>query len=93
MAHPSNITTGHTIDLYTKSGSIGLYSSLLTLIPDYQVTVAILTAGPEDSVIETAAEIAAKHLFQPCTNRHEKKRQGILQASILQMRLSTHRYC
>jgi hypothetical protein len=54
----SNITTGHTIDLYTKGGSIGLYNSLLILIPDYQVTVAILSAGPEGSVVNIAEIVA-----------------------------------
>jgi hypothetical protein len=52
----SNISTGHTIDLYTKGGNIGLYSSLLILIPDYQVAVAILTAGTEESVLNIVAE-------------------------------------
>lgn len=59
----SNITTGHIIDLYTKSGSIGLYSTLLILVPDYQVTVAILSAGLEGSVINTIAEIVAQTII------------------------------
>jgi CubicO group peptidase (beta-lactamase class C family) len=51
----SNISTGHIIDLYTKGGSIGLYNSLLILIPDYQVAVAILTARKEETVINAVA--------------------------------------
>ena len=56
----SNISTGHTIDLYTKGGSIGLYNSLLILVPDYQVAVAILTAGTEESVTNIVAEMVAQ---------------------------------
>jgi hypothetical protein len=52
----SNITTGHAVDLYSKGGSIGLYNSLVVLIPDYQVVVSILIAGPEGSVIQAIAE-------------------------------------
>jgi hypothetical protein len=59
----SNITTGNTIDLYTKDGSIGLYNSLLILIPDYQVAVATLTAGTEDSVINPIAEMVVQTII------------------------------
>jgi hypothetical protein len=56
----SNISTGHAIDLYTKGGSIGLYNSLLVLVPDYQVAVAILGAGTEESVLGTVAEMVVQ---------------------------------
>lgn len=56
----SNITTGHTIDLYTKSGSIGLYNSLLVLVPDYQVSVAILIAGTDDTILSPVAEMVVQ---------------------------------
>ena len=59
----SNITTGNTIDLYTKDGSLGLYNSLLILIPDYQVAVSILTAGPEGNIIKTIAETAVQTII------------------------------
>jgi hypothetical protein len=58
----SNISTGHTVDLYTKGGSIGLYNSLLVLIPDYQVAISILSAGPEDSGINKIAEMVIQTL-------------------------------
>jgi hypothetical protein len=60
----SNISTGHTIDLYTKGGSLGLYNSLLILIPDYQISVAILAAGTQESVTHTVAEMMI-HTFVP----------------------------
>lgn len=40
---------GRVIDIYTKSGNLPLYNSMLALIPDFGVTVAILFAGPESS--------------------------------------------
>lgn len=44
----SNLTTdGRLIELYTKGGDDGTYHSKLCLIPDYDLVVTILTAGPE----------------------------------------------
>ena len=45
------------IDLYTKSGGIGLYSSLVVLIPDYEVAFTILAAGNVSSLVGMLAEI------------------------------------
>jgi hypothetical protein len=59
----SNITTGHAVDLYSKGGSIGLYNSLVVLIPDYQVAVSILIAGPEGSVIQAIAETVVQRFI------------------------------
>lgn len=54
----SNITSGRVIDLYTKSGSVGMYGSLLILIPDFQVSFSILAAGPDaNHLVTTAAEM------------------------------------
>lgn len=36
---------GRTIDIYTKDGGIGEYGSFLALVPDYNITVTLLTAG------------------------------------------------
>ncbi|KAL7821163.1 beta-lactamase/transpeptidase-like protein [Trichoderma aethiopicum] len=57
----SGITTGRTVDLYTKSGSVGAYQSLIILVPDYQVTVAVLAAGPDASA---AVQIATETTIQ-----------------------------
>ena len=54
----AGITSGRVIDLYTKSGSVGAYASLLILIPDSQVSLSILTAGPDGSMINTIAATA-----------------------------------
>jgi hypothetical protein len=48
------------IDLYTKSGSIGAYGSLLILIPEYNVAVTILTAGPAEGVVNFVADIVVQ---------------------------------
>jgi hypothetical protein len=68
----SNITTGHAVDLYTKGGSIGLYNSLVVLIPDYQVAVSILIAGPEGSVIQAIAETVAQ-MFIPIIHQSTRE--------------------
>lgn len=59
----SNITTGRTIDVYTKSGGLGSYTSLLILIPDYGISIAILTAGPDGIVVNYVAEIIVQALI------------------------------
>ena len=59
----SNITTGNTIDLYTKSGGIGLYESHLILIPDYQVAVSIISAGPDSGVVNIVAETVLQQVI------------------------------
>lgn len=59
----SNITTGRTVDVYTKSGGIGSYTSLIILIPDYEVSLAILTAGPNGIVVNYVAEMIVQTLI------------------------------
>lgn len=51
------------IDLYTKSGGVGAYGSLLILIPDYNVAVAILTAGPGEGVVNFVADTVVQTLL------------------------------
>lgn len=65
----SGIKTGSLVDLYTKSGSVGVYNSLLVLIPDYQVTVAILAAGPDaPTALNIATETAIQTLLPALEN-------------------------
>lgn len=43
-----NITSdGRLIDVYTKSGDIGLYSALTGLVPDYDLVITVMLAGAE----------------------------------------------
>ncbi|KAF5025719.1 hypothetical protein F66182_2186 [Fusarium sp. NRRL 66182] len=45
----NNVTKdGRIIDFYTKAGDITTYHSLMALIPDYNLTVTLLTAGPNN---------------------------------------------
>lgn len=37
---------GRIIDFYTKNGLLGLYSSHLVLVPDYDLVLTVMTAGP-----------------------------------------------
>lgn len=39
--------SGVPVQIYTKSGDLGLYTNILLLIPDYDIVVSILTAGVE----------------------------------------------
>lgn len=45
------------VDLYTKTGSVGSYGSLIVLIPDYDVAFTILTAGYNNSLVDILAEM------------------------------------
>ncbi|KAI8721598.1 Beta-lactamase domain-containing protein [Fusarium sp. LHS14.1] len=45
-----NITVdGRLIDVYTKSGDLGLYHSQTVLIPDYDIVISIMSGGREAS--------------------------------------------
>ncbi|KAM0186358.1 hypothetical protein ACHAPI_011711 [Fusarium lateritium] len=45
-----NITSdGRLIDIYTKSGDLGLYHSQTVLIPDYDIVISIMSGGFEAS--------------------------------------------
>lgn len=45
-----NITSdGRLIDIYTKSGDLGLYHSQTVLIPDYDIVISLITGGLEAS--------------------------------------------
>ncbi|KAL4909606.1 beta-lactamase/transpeptidase-like protein [Aspergillus multicolor] len=60
----SQISRGRVVDLYTKSGSINQYNSLLVLIPDYSIALSILTAGPDSAVVmDAASEIVLQGLI------------------------------
>lgn len=51
----SRVTSGDAVDLYTKSGSDGQYNALLVLVPEFQVVVSLLAAGPDSGPVVTAA--------------------------------------
>ena len=46
-----NLTSdGRMIDVYTKTGDLGLYHAHVGIVPDYDLSIAVLTGGPEVSV-------------------------------------------
>jgi hypothetical protein len=70
MRTRSQISHGRTIDLYTKSGSIGQYNSLLVISQDYGVALSIMTAGLSSAaVIEVASEMVLQTLIPTLDNR------------------------
>lgn len=42
---------GRVIDLHTKSGDLGSYKGMIVLIPDFDVTFALLMGGPDASSV------------------------------------------
>lgn len=71
----SQISHGRTIDLYTKSGSIGQYNSLLVISQDYGVAISIMAAGSSSSaVIEVVSEMVLQTLIPALENQmfHEE---------------------
>ncbi|KAL7931405.1 beta-lactamase/transpeptidase-like protein [Trichoderma chlorosporum] len=47
------------VDLYTKSGDLGLYHALIGLVPDYDISVVLFAAGAEASSDMTAEIFSA----------------------------------
>ncbi|KAI1352176.1 putative penicillin-binding protein [Xylaria sp. FL0043] len=65
----TQIINGRVVDLYTKSGSVGQYTSQLILMPDYGVALSILVAGPSSgSVITIATEMVLQSLIPVLEN-------------------------
>ncbi|KAM0263965.1 hypothetical protein ACHAQJ_001000 [Trichoderma viride] len=50
---------GRIVDLYTKSGDLGLYNALLALLPDFDISIALFAAGAEVSADMTSEILSA----------------------------------
>lgn len=61
----SRVTSGYVVDLYTKSGSVDQYQSLLILVSDLQVVFSILAAGPDARQTVNMATETAVQTFLP----------------------------
>jgi hypothetical protein len=60
----SSISTGYVVDFYTKSGSDDQYQALLILVPDFNIVVSLLCAGPDAGpAITMAAEVILQTLL------------------------------
>ena len=64
------------VDLYTKNGAIGLYGSLLVLVPDYDVALTVLVAGPTDPESQLASIIL--EAFLPVIEKVGKRQAATL---------------
>lgn len=53
---------GRVVDFYTKNGGLGLYVSLMVLIPDYELGLTVLVAG-DTSALNPLAEATIKTLL------------------------------
>lgn len=70
---------GRPLDLYTKSGTTGMYSSLLVLVPDYDVVISILSAGADAPLLVNLGADAAAQTMLPVLDRlaREQTRQNL----------------
>lgn len=59
---PGLTQDGRVIDLYTKNGGIGLYSSLLVLVPDYDIGLTIFAAGNGNPVFGLSDSVLGRIL-------------------------------
>ncbi|EED16113.1 beta-lactamase, putative [Talaromyces stipitatus ATCC 10500] len=68
---------GRTVDLYTKSGDLGAYSSMTALLPDYNIGFTILAAGPGTTELVAALTDAVAQSLIPALElaAREKARQ------------------
>ena len=71
---PGLTQDGRVIDLYTKDGGLGLYTSILVLVPDYGVGLTIFSAG-EGAPIYFLTEQIMK-AFIPVIEQVGKKQAG-----------------
>lgn len=59
---------GHTVDVYTKSGDLGLYHAYIALVPEYDLVISVLTGGSEvtqDHAARTRILSAVVSSFMP----------------------------
>lgn len=59
-------STGRIVDLYTKSGSVGSYASLLILDPDHGTVYTVLTAGNSTDLVNVIGD-GLVEAFLPAT--------------------------
>lgn len=68
-----NVTKdGRLIEFYTKGGDLITYHSYIVLIPDYDLVITILSAGPESSGVPTIAWSALVPALLPGLERAGK---------------------
>ncbi|KAK5659943.1 hypothetical protein OQA88_13408 [Cercophora sp. LCS_1] len=55
---------GRTIDVYTKTGDLGMYHAVIALVPDYDLVVAVLTGGLEVSQEAATRTVVASAVLE-----------------------------
>lgn len=55
---------GRTVDVYTKTGDLGMYHAVIALVPDYDLVVAVLTGGLEVSVEAATRTVVASAVLE-----------------------------
>jgi hypothetical protein len=65
-------TDGRTIDIYTKTGDLGLYHGVLALVPDYDIVVSVLTGGPEVTVESASRTIILSAVLEALVPAFER---------------------
>ncbi|EEP77695.1 predicted protein [Uncinocarpus reesii 1704] len=63
------------VDMYTKSGHVGFYTSQFVLLPDYNVGLTILIATPGEPPVSTIASTMASHLITALENEARRQAQ------------------
>ncbi|KAK3380979.1 beta-lactamase/transpeptidase-like protein [Podospora didyma] len=63
---------GRTIDIYTKTGDLGLYHGILALVPDYDIVVTVLTGGREVTAESSTSRILLSAVLKALTPAIEK---------------------
>lgn len=72
-----NLVTDHLLDLYTKSGDLGLYSTLIVLSPDYNVGFVVLVAGNESTTVtELISDTVAATIFPALERTAQQQAQA-----------------
>lgn len=72
----SQVSGGYVVDLYTKTGSLNQYHSVLVLVPEFQVAFAVLTAGPESGQALHIATETALQAFLPVIDKVSRSQAG-----------------
>ena len=52
------------VDLYTKAGDVGVYSSLLVLVPDYDIGWVVLSAADSSGTASTGSRVIADSIAE-----------------------------
>lgn len=64
LRSPNITSDGRLLDVYVKTGDLGLYHAVLAIVPDYDISISVLSGGIEASAIPFAHTIALSAVLQ-----------------------------